>query len=167
MSARVCMCAAADVSFFSFFFLHPPFFFLFFLHCPNFKSIVSTLIFSPPALRTLAKTEETDRRVSSCRSHPPSFVSYQRHVFSLSRRKKRKKGLSAKVPQVQAPETEPRTRAMNRKKGERKTTAAVVAALGNSLILLFFPAHANTHTRRPYCECLAPPAECIRHIKPY
>lgn len=163
----MCVCVQQLTFLFSFLFSTPSFFFLFFLHCPNFKSSVSTLIFSPPALRTLAKTEETDRRVSSCRSHPPSFVSYQRHVFSLSRRKKRKKGLSAKVPQVQAPETEPRTRAMNRKKGERKTTAAVVVALGNSLILLFFPAHANTHTRRPHCECLAPPAECIRHIKPY
>lgn len=59
------MCVVADAS----------------LTLPNFKSSVSTLIFSSPALRTLGKTEERDPG-SFCHSHP-SFVSHRCLVFSF------------------------------------------------------------------------------------
>lgn len=58
------MCVVADAS----------------LTLPNFKSSVSTLIFSSPALRTLGKTVERDPG-SFCHSHS-SFVSQRCLIFS-------------------------------------------------------------------------------------
>lgn len=145
MSARVCMCAAADVSFFFFSFFYT-LLFSFFFALPKLQK--QRLHFNPLSSCTADPGKDRGDRPPGLLLPLPSSllcVLPTPRFLPLAPQKK-KKWLSAKVPQVQAPETEPRTRAMNRKKGERKTTAAVVAALGNSLILLFFPAHANTHT---------------------
>lgn len=137
-----------------------------FLTLPNFKSGSSTLIFSPPALRTLGKTEERDPGSFPplpsllCVPQMPHFLLLP---FSLD--------FSPQVSdaRVKSPSPSPR-RAFSSKTHTQpspcRNTAGLVAAHGNSLILLS-PQHTQTHTHRAglHCECLAQGTECIRHIK--